>query len=194
MAEIAWLVTGERSGLTFLTSPDGDPAAISGALERLDGVSATMTEPPRPAWYRAVSRLGYLWYMLVAVLAFAVLTVASDLTVTRTLLYSVILAAVLGPITGGFLTSVARRQARVEGADDAAHASVLSERSLVRIPQPGTVEAVRAIVTADATQESRVHDLAWRTSAAYDIDADSAASAAADELFDLQDRIVPEPS
>ncbi|MFE5337416.1 hypothetical protein ACFQ8E_16005 [Isoptericola sp. NPDC056573] len=194
MAEIAWLVTGERSGLTFLTSPDGDPAAIREALGRLDGVSAVMTAPPQPGWYRAVSRLGYVWYVLVAVLAFAVLTVASDLTVTRTLLYSVLLAAVLGPITGGVLASVARRQARVEGADDAARDAAIAERSLVRIPQQGTVEAVRTIVAADAAQEPRVHDLAWRTSAAYDVDTDPEASTAADELFDLQDRISPEPS
>lgn len=194
MAEISWLVTGERSGLTFLTSPDGDPAEIRAALARLDTVSATMTNPPRPAWYRAVSRLGYLWYVLIAVLAFVVLTVASDLTVTRTLLISVILAAILGPITGGVLTSVARRQARVEGADDAAHAAALAERSLIRIPQQGTVEAVRTIVAADATKESRAHDLAWRTSAAYDIDSDPAASAAAEKLFDLQDRLSPEAS
>lgn len=80
------------------------------------------------------------------------------------------------------------KKASADGAssfDDVAEA----EKQVVRVPQPGVVEAVRSILDADPSQDQRVHDLAWRISATDDVDADPEAAAAADELFELEEQL-----
>lgn len=84
-----------------------------------------------------------------------------------------------------------RKKAQADGLgsfDDVAEA----EKHVVRVPQQGVVDAVHSILTADPTQDQRVHDLAWRISATEDVDADPDAAAAADELFELEEQLVPE--
>ena len=191
MDKVSWMVTGPRSGTTFITGPDAAPAEVSGALARLDAASAAVTNPERPGWYRAISKLGYAWYLVIAALTFAI-SLGAGSPVTRSLFYAVVAAAVLGPITGGLLSSVARKQATVEGAEESSRAAAAAERHVVRIPQDGVVEAVRAVLTADPSQDGRVRELAWRISATDDIDSDPGADAAASELFALQDRLHPE--
>ncbi|MEU4361371.1 hypothetical protein [Promicromonospora sp. NPDC023987] len=77
---------------------------------------------------------------------------------------------------------------KTPATDDAVEA----EKHVVRVAQPGVVEAVHAILTADPTQDQRVHDLAWRISATEDVDDDPDAAAAVDELFELEEQLDPE--
>lgn len=191
MNQVSWMVTGPRSGLTFITAPTSTLAQSVAALDRLDIASAAETNPPRPGWYSVISKLGYAWYLVVAAVVF-VISFALGTPVTRSLLYAVLGTAVLGPLTGGLLTSLARKQATVDGAAEQARAVASAEHGVVRIPQDGVVEAVRAVLDADPSQEDRVRELAWRVSATDDLNSDPGADAAATELFALHDQLNPE--
>jgi hypothetical protein len=191
MNQVSWMVTGPRSGLTFITAPTSTLAQSVAALDRLDIATAAETNPPKPGWYRVISKMGYAWYLVIAVVVFLI-SFAVGATVTSSLLYGVLGAAVLGPITGGLLTSFARKQATTDGAAEQARAAAAAEHAVVRIPQVGVVEAVRAVLGADPSQEDRVRELAWRISATDDLSSDPGADAAATELFALHDQLNPE--
>jgi hypothetical protein len=191
MGEIGWMRTGPRSGITVVADPDGAPREIARSFDRLDAAFAAVTDPERPGWYRAVSKLGYAWYLVIAAITFSI-AFATSSGALLALVYAVIAAAVLGPVTAGLLGVVARKQATVDGAAEVARSTVAAERHVVRIAQVGVVEAVRDVLMADPAQDGHVRRLAWRISATDDLRSDPGADAAAGELFALQDRLRPD--
>lgn len=186
MADVSWLVAGPRSGLTFVTAPDGDTGETADAVNRLDEASAQHTNPERPAWFRTVSKLGYLWYLVVAAVLFVVCLVATDLETTTALVVALIGTVVIGPLSSALLVQIARKQAEVPGAKEHAQSVAAGEWNKVHIPQKGVLEAVRDVLGTGSVSPQHLHALAWRASASEDL-SDPDARTAAEELYRLQD-------
>lgn len=185
MADVNWLVAGPRSGLTFVTAPDGDIKETAEAVSRLDEASAQHINPERPPWFRTISKLGYLWYLVIAAIVFVVCLIATDMTATRALVVALIATVVLGPLSSALLVQIARKQAEVPGAQENARRVAADVHTRVHIPQKGVLEAANDVLDASAATPEEVHALTWSASGSEDL-SDPDAGAAADELFRLQ--------
>lgn len=182
MTRPGWLIRGPRSSTVIITAPSVD---ADSAARRLDAVLAGADEES-PAWYVAVQKTGYWWYLICVALVVPTFLVTGTADILQRVVSGLGGGVMLALVSGAVMNSVAGAQARKKRAAEVGSASDLKQQA--RVAPLKAQGAAAAVIGHDAGLEPHVHRLLWRSA----LSATPDGRAAQAELDALLRQVVPE--
>ncbi|MQM28114.1 hypothetical protein [Glycomyces albidus] len=184
MADVRWLIRTRQSAQVIITAPDA-PVGVGAAVERLEAALDGYAGP-KPAWFRALERLGYWWYAICMAATAAVFAAAAPNGVALNIAYGLGSGIAVAVVSGGLIAGAAHVQTRLTSGRTAQQ--TIAEAAPLARPAGSVADRVEAVLAWDPSREHEVHRLAWDAAEAGRPNR----RAADEELDDLWRRADPE--
>jgi hypothetical protein len=165
VASVGWLVKGEHSDETIITAPDA-PRDVGASVAKLDLALNGFTGP-KPAWYRAIEKTGYWWYLICMIVGVAVVLPIGSAPIGGRVAAGMGAGILLAPISGALIGLAVRAADRRKSGTTPEKI----ERKLKRVARriaPDAHGTVDLVLDRDPQREAQVHDLLWGTAAGSD--------------------------